>query len=79
MIALATAILGEVSRPIPLRIGRVCVSACAGIAECAAGSLAPASLIADADAALYRREVPRVRQVGGVRRPAHDAERPQAS
>jgi len=53
MIALATAILGEVSRPIPLRIGRVCISACAGIAECAGGSLAPASLVADADAALY--------------------------
>ena len=53
MITLATAILGEVSHPIPLRSGRVCISACAGIAECAAGSLAPASLIADADAALY--------------------------
>jgi len=53
MIALAAAILGEVSRPIPLRIGRVCISACAGIAERAGGSLAPASLIADADAALY--------------------------
>ena len=53
MIALAAGILGEVSRPIPLRIGRVCISACAGIAECTGGSLAPASLIADADAALY--------------------------
>ncbi len=53
LITLATAILGEVSHPILLRSGRVCISACAGIAECAAGSLAPASLIADADAALY--------------------------
>jgi len=54
MIALATSILGEVSRPVPLRAGRVGVSACAGIAECAAGSPASATLIADADAALYR-------------------------
>jgi diguanylate cyclase (GGDEF)-like protein len=53
LITLTTAILGELSHPVPLRIGRVCISACAGIAECAAGSLAPASLIADADAALY--------------------------
>ncbi len=54
MIALATSILGEVSRPVSLRVGRVCVSACAGIAECAAGSPASATLIADADAALYQ-------------------------
>jgi diguanylate cyclase (GGDEF)-like protein len=54
MIALAEGILGEVSWPVPLRVGRVCVSACAGIAECAAGSPAAATLIADADAALYR-------------------------
>ncbi len=54
MIALATGILGEVSWPVPLRVGRVCVSACAGIAECAAGSPAAATLVADADAALYR-------------------------
>jgi diguanylate cyclase len=54
MIALAEGILGEVSWPVPLRVGRVCVSACAGIAECAAGSPASATLIADADAALYR-------------------------
>ena len=53
MIALATGILGEVSRPVPLRVGRVCVSACVGIAECTAGSPGSATLIADADAALY--------------------------
>jgi diguanylate cyclase (GGDEF)-like protein len=54
MIALAKGILGEVSRPIQLHAGRVGVSACAGIAECAAGSSQAATLIADADAALYR-------------------------
>lgn len=54
MIALATGILGEVSRPVPLRAGRVSVSACAGIAECAPGSPASATLVADADAALYQ-------------------------
>jgi diguanylate cyclase (GGDEF)-like protein len=54
MIALAAGILGEVSRPVSLRVGPVAVSACAGIAECAAGSPASATLIADADAALYR-------------------------
>jgi diguanylate cyclase len=54
MIALATGILGEVSRPLSLRVGPVAISACAGIAECAAGSPAAATLIADADAALYQ-------------------------
>jgi diguanylate cyclase (GGDEF)-like protein len=54
MIALASGILGEVSRPVSLRAGRVRVSACAGIAECAAGSPRAATLVADADAALYR-------------------------
>jgi diguanylate cyclase len=54
MIALATGILGEVSRPLSLRVGRLAISACAGIAECAAGSPASASLLADADAALYQ-------------------------
>jgi diguanylate cyclase (GGDEF)-like protein len=54
MIALVTSILGEVSHPVTLHVGRVCVSACAGIAECAAGSPASATLIADADAALYQ-------------------------
>ncbi len=54
MIALAAAILVEVSQPVPLRIGRVRVSACAGIADCAAGSPAAATMITDADAALYR-------------------------
>jgi len=54
MITLAMGILGEVSRPVSLRAGRVAISACAGIAECAAGSLASATLIANADAALYQ-------------------------
>ena len=54
MISLAAGILGEVSRPLSLRVGPVAISACAGIAECAAGSPAAATLIADADAALYR-------------------------
>lgn len=54
LIALATSILGAVNHPITLRVGRVYVSACAGIAECAAGSPASATLIADADAALYQ-------------------------
>jgi diguanylate cyclase (GGDEF)-like protein len=54
MIALTMDILSEVSRPIPLRAGLVRVSACAGIAECAAGSPRAATLVADADAALYR-------------------------
>jgi diguanylate cyclase (GGDEF)-like protein len=53
MVALANAILAEVSRPIPLRIGRVRVSACAGIVECEAGSPAAATIVANADAALY--------------------------
>jgi diguanylate cyclase (GGDEF)-like protein len=54
LVALTADILGAVSRPVPLRIGRVCVSACAGITEQAAGSPAAATMIADADAALYR-------------------------
>lgn len=54
LISLASDILAEVSRPVPLRIGRVGVSACAGIAERAAASPAAATVVADADAALYR-------------------------
>ena len=54
MIALAAAILVEVSQPVPLRIGRVRVSACAGIADCAVGSPAAATVVTDADAALYQ-------------------------
>jgi diguanylate cyclase (GGDEF)-like protein len=53
LVGLATSILGAVCRPIPLRIGWVNISACAGIAERAAGSPASAALIAEADAALY--------------------------
>ena len=54
MIALAAAILVEVSQPVPLRIGHVRVSACAGIADCAVGSPAAATVVTDADAALYQ-------------------------
>ncbi len=54
LVALVSAILTEVSRPVALRSGRVGVSACAGIVERAAGSPAAATMIADADAALYR-------------------------
>jgi len=54
MITLSRAILDEVSHPVALRIGRVSVSACAGIAEYAAGSTTSAAMVADADAALYR-------------------------
>jgi diguanylate cyclase len=54
VVALATAILVEVSRPVPLRIGHVRVSACAGIVECATASPAAATIVTDADAALYQ-------------------------
>jgi diguanylate cyclase len=53
MIALAADILAEVSRPVALRIGHVCVSACAGIADRAANSPSAATIVSDADAALY--------------------------
>ena len=54
MIMMARAILGELSRPVALRIGRVSVSACAGIAERATRSATSAEIVAAADAALYR-------------------------
>jgi len=54
MIALAAGILAEVSRPVPLRIGRVRVSACAGIVDRAAGAPGATTLVTDADAALYQ-------------------------
>jgi diguanylate cyclase (GGDEF)-like protein len=53
LIGLAGAILAEVNRPVPLRIGQVSVSACVGIAAHAAGSPASATIVADADSALY--------------------------
>lgn len=54
MVALAAAILAEVRRPVPLRTGWIGVSACAGVVECATGSPAAATVVADADAALYQ-------------------------
>jgi diguanylate cyclase (GGDEF)-like protein len=56
LVALAAGILDEVRRPVPLRTGPVRVSACVGIAErrAAAGAPEPATMIAEADAALYR-------------------------
>lgn len=54
MIALAAAILAEVRRPVSLRIGWVGISACAGVVECAAGAPGAATMVADADAALYQ-------------------------
>jgi len=54
LVALTARILAAVSLPVPLGIGRVRISACAGIAERAAGSPAAATMIANADAALYR-------------------------
>lgn len=54
MIALAARILAEVGRPVPLRIGHVAVSACAGIADSAVNSPRISTIVADADAALYR-------------------------
>jgi len=54
MVALANGILGAVNRPVPLRVGQVRVSACVGITERAAGSHGTATMIADADSALYQ-------------------------
>ena len=53
MVALAAAILAELRRPIALHAGWVGISACAGVVECEAGSPAAATIVADADAALY--------------------------
>jgi diguanylate cyclase (GGDEF)-like protein len=54
MIVLAEDILAEVNQPVPLRCGRVGVSACVGIADRAAASTGATSIVAEADAALYR-------------------------
>jgi diguanylate cyclase len=78
MIALATGILSEVSRPVQLPVGRVRVSACAGIAECAAGSPQAATLIADADAALYRAKARGPSQWAVYSGIAHESDRRQA-
>ncbi len=74
MIALAADILAEVSRPVPLRIGRVTVSACAGIADRAVISPAAATIVADADAALYQ-----AKSRGPGRWAVYDPARRQAS
>lgn len=74
MIALATDILAEVRRPVALRIGRVGVSACAGIADRAAGSPGAATIVADADAALYE-----AKSRGPGRLAVYDPARRQAS
>jgi diguanylate cyclase len=73
MIALAADILAEVSRPVALRIGRVGVSACAGIADHVAGSQGAASIVAEADAALYE-----AKSRGPGRWAVHDPARRQA-
>jgi diguanylate cyclase (GGDEF)-like protein len=56
LVRLTARILEAVSLPVPLRVGRVGVSACAGIAERPAGppAAAASTMIADADAALYQ-------------------------
>ena len=74
MIALATGILAEVSRPVQLSTGHVRVSACAGIVECAAGSPDAASMITDADAALYQ-----AKSMGPGRWAVYGSARQQAS
>jgi diguanylate cyclase len=51
--ALARYILDEVREPVPMSCGQISVTACAGIAMGTATSL-NASVVADADAALYR-------------------------
>ena len=54
LVALTARILTAVSLPVQLRAGRVRVSACAGIAERPAESPDAATMIADADNALYQ-------------------------
>jgi diguanylate cyclase (GGDEF)-like protein len=51
--ALARDILDEIGEPVPMPGGQIAVTACAGVAMGAATSL-NASVVADADAALYR-------------------------
>lgn len=74
MIALAADILAEVSRPVPLRIGRVTVSACAGIADRPVSSPGAATIVSDADAALYE-----AKSRGPGRWTVYDPARRQAS
>ena len=54
MIALTTDLLAEVSRPISLRVGRVTVSACAGIVDRATIGTTAEAIVSDADTALYQ-------------------------
>jgi diguanylate cyclase (GGDEF)-like protein len=53
MIALVTDILAQISQPVPLRAGRVSVSACAGIVDRDAAATTAEAMVSDADAALY--------------------------
>jgi diguanylate cyclase (GGDEF)-like protein len=53
MVALARGILAGISSPVALSVGTVSVSACAGIVERACSSPAAATMVSDADAALY--------------------------
>jgi diguanylate cyclase len=54
MIALTTDLLAEVSRPISLRVGRVSVSACAGVVDRATIGTTAEAVVSDADTALYQ-------------------------
>jgi len=54
MIALTADLLAEVSRPISLRVGRVTVSACAGIVDRATIGTTAEAIVSDADTALYQ-------------------------
>lgn len=54
MIELATSVLTEVSRPVPLPAGLLAVSACAGITDHAASGITAEALVAAADTALYQ-------------------------
>jgi diguanylate cyclase (GGDEF)-like protein len=54
LIALVRDILDEVRQPVLMAHGEIRITACAGIAESAAAGAQRASLVADADAALYQ-------------------------
>jgi len=68
LIALANDILAEVGKPVRLETERLPITACAGIAESAARPAGAASIVADADAALYE-----AKSAGPGRWAVHDA------